>query len=505
VTTSGGATRVAGSFRDPSGYLFERDGVLLRAVDPSFADTYDAVVASGLYAALHRDGLLVAHEEVDPALAPAPAHRVLRPERLPFVSFPYEWSPAQLRDAALLTLRIQDVALDHGMTLRDASAYNVQFSRGRAVFIDTLSFEPRETEAPWDAYRQFCEHFLAPLALQTEVDVRLRRLLVADVGGVPLDLASTLLPGRTKLRPGLGTHVHAHARATRTREADASAERKRARFSDQALRGLVDSLRGTVRKLTWEVGRTTWSDYYADASHYSDAAMRDKEAAVDRFVRRVGPRTVWDLGANTGRFSRIAAASGAHVVAFDIDEGAVEAAWRNITAAPSSGITAAPSSGITAAPSSGITAAPSSGITAAPSSGDGGLTTDAGGEVLPLVLDLANPSPAIGWANEERPSVGERGPVDLVLALALVHHLAIGNNVPLSRVAELLARSARSVVVEFVPKGDPKVDVLLATREDVFPDYTHEGFEAAIGEHFTLAERHAVAESERTLYLLEGR
>ncbi|MBW3621055.1 MAG: SAM-dependent methyltransferase, partial [Actinobacteria bacterium] len=307
------------------------------------------------------------------------------------------------------------------------------------------------------------EHFLAPLALQTEVDVRLRRLLVADVGGVPLDLASTLLPGRTKLKPGLGTHLHAHARAGRTREADAGAERKQARFSDQALRGLVDSLRGTVSKLTWEVDRTTWSDYYADATHYSDAAMRDKEATVARFVGQVQPRTAWDLGANTGRFSRIAAASGAHVVAFDIDEGAVEAAWRH-----------------------------------------GDLTTEAGGEVLPLVLDLANPSPALGWANEERASVGERGPVDLVLALALVHHLAIGNNVPLPQVAALLARSAGSVIVEFVPKGDPKVDVLLATREDVFPDYTRDGFEAAVAPYFTVRERSDVAESDRTLYLLEA-
>ena len=464
MTSPATVQRVAGSFRDPAGYLFERDGVLLRTVSHGFADTYDAVVASGLYDALHREGLLVPHEEVDPSLAPEPVHRVLRPERLPFVSYPYEWSPAQLREAALATLQVQELALDHGMTLRDASAYNVQLHRGRAVLIDTLSFEPREPDTPWIGYRQFCEHFLAPLALQTEVDHRLRRLLVADVGGVPLDLASTLLPGRTKLRPGLATHVHAHARATATREASTDEPRKAARFSDRALRGLVDSLKGTIGKLTWDVGRTTWSDYYADASHYSDAAMRDKEATVGRHVADVAPRTVWDLGANTGRFSRIAADAGAHVVAWDVDAGAVEAAWRG-----------------------------------------GELTTDAGGEILPLVLDLANPSPAIGWANRERDALADRGPVDLVLALALVHHLAIGNNVPLPQVAALLASLGRHVVVEFVPKGDPKVDVLLATREDVFPGYTPDGFEAAIAEHFHVRDRHDVAESTRTLYLLETR
>lgn len=464
MTSSAATRRVAASFRDPAGYLFERDGVLLRTVSHGFADVYDAVVASGLFDALHREGLLVAHDEVDASLAPEPVHRVLRPERLPFVSYPYEWAPAQLREAALLTLRVQDLALDHGMSLRDASAYNVQIHRGRPILIDTLSFEPRESDAPWVAYRQFCEHFLAPLALQTEVDVRLRRLLVADVGGVPLDLAATLLPGRTKIKPGLGTHLHAHARSTATREASTEAPTRRPSFSDRALRGLVDSLRGTVDKLTWEPGRTTWSDYYADASHYTDEAMTDKAGVVARYVATVAPATVWDLGANTGRFSRIAAASGAHVVAWDIDAGAVEGAWR-----------------------------------------EGELTTPSGGEVLPLVLDLANPSPGIGWANTERPALGDRGPVDLVLALALVHHLAIGNNVPLPQVAAFLARLGRHAVVEFVPKGDPKVDVLLATREDVFDGYTVAGFEAAVGQHFQIRERHDVAGSDRTIYLLERR
>lgn len=464
MTAPAPTRRVAASFRDPAGYLFERDGTLYRAVRAGFAPAYDAVVASGLYDALHDQGLLVAHEEVDAALAPEPAHRVLRPDRLPFISYPYEWAPAALREAALLTLRIQDLALDHGMTLRDASAYNVQFHRGRPVFIDTLSFEPREPETPWVAYRQFCEHFLAPLALQTQVDVRLRRLLVADVGGVPLDLAAALLPGRTKFKPGLGAHLHAHARSTSRREASTDGPRRQVRFSERALRGLVDSLRGTVDKLTWDAGRTTWSDYYADASHYSETAMEDKRAAVARYVARVEPATVWDLGANTGRFSRVAADAGAHVVAWDVDEGAVEAAWRG-----------------------------------------GGLTTSAGGEILPLVLDLANPSPGVGWANTERTALADRGPVDLVLALALVHHLAIGNNVPLPQVAEVLASLGRRAVVEFVPKGDAKVDVLLATREDVFPDYTREGFEAAVAAHFTVADVHEVADSARALYLLETR
>jgi len=457
--------RLAGSFRDPAGFVFERDGVLLRQVNRSFADTYDAVVASGLYDELHRQGLLVAHTEVDPGLGTQDAHRVLQPERLPMLSHPFEWSPGQLRAAALLTLQVMRVAMKHDMVLRDASAYNVQFRHGRAVFIDTLSFGPLPEGKPWVAYGQFCEQFLAPLALQTMVDPRMGRLLVADVGGVPLDLAATLLPWKTRLRPGLAMHVHAHARArTTVGEVDGDKPARQATFSRQALAGLVEGLSSLVSKLTWEPRGTTWVNYYEEAGHYEDAAMAAKVALVEQAVVDLAPSTVWDLGANTGRFAHIAASHGADVVAWDIDHGAVERGWRQICEQP-------------------------------PRTGD----------VLPLVLDLANPSPAIGWGHRERPSLADRGPVDVVFALALVHHLAIGNNVPLSSVAAELARLGRHVLLEWVPPDDPKVKVLKATREDVFDHYTTDGFEAAIGPSFEVERRDPLPDSGRVLYRLRSR
>lgn len=454
---------LGGSFRDPSGFLYERDGVLLRQVHRSFADEYDAVVASGLYEALFEAGLLVRHEEVDLGLAadPARAHRVLRPERLGFISYPYEWCPGQRRDAALATLRIQDLALDHGMSLRDATAFNVQFVRGRPVLIDSLSFGRRVEGEPWVAYQQFCRHFLAPLALETIVDVRLGALLRTDVDGVPLDLASNVLPGRTKLSPGLMTHIHMQARSQRDTEVDPDAQQRKVAFSDRAMRGLVDGLRGLVGKLTWDSGHTTWSDYYAEAGHYSDAAMQDKVAGVEAFLDDVRPSTVWDLGANTGRFSQLAVDRGASVLAFDIDHGAVEAAWREVAGS--------------------------------------------GRDLLPLVLDLANPSPGVGWANAERDALIDRGPADAVLALALVHHLAIGNNVPLDRIVAHLLQLGRDVLVEFVPKDDPKVRVLLATRQDVFADHTVEVFEAAAERHGEIVSRRPVRDSGRVLYHLRRR
>jgi hypothetical protein len=459
-----GIREVPGSFRDPSGHLFERDGELLRTVTHRFADEFEAVRDSGLYDRLITDGLLVAHEEVDADLAPEPVHAVLRPHRIPFVSYPYEWSPAQLRAAGLLTLQVMEVALDHGAVLRDASAYNVQFVGTRPVFIDTLSFAMRRGEEPWAAYGQFCRHFLAPLALQTYVDPRLADLLRTNIDGVPLDLAADLLPLRTRLRPGLLTHLHAHARAQSDRRAETKGEQRTVRFSDRAIRGLVEGLRGTISHLSWDRGATVWGDYYATADHYDESAMAAKLATVERMVGAVDPDLVWDLGANTGRFSRVAAASGATTIAMDIDHGAVEAAFEDLVADP-----------------------------------------PGPGTVLPLRYDLANPSPGIGWATTERMTLAERGPADLVLALALVHHLAIGNNVPLDRVAAHLASLGDHVVVEWVPKHDPMVQVLLATREDVFDDYTDEGFRTAVAQHFETLETAPVPGTERVLLLLRTR
>ena len=459
ATAGGDVAPVGGSFRDPAGFVFRRDGVVYRHVARSFADDYDLLASSGLYDALTRAGLLIPHEEVDAELSPraGDAHRVLRPEQITTISHPYEWCPGQLRDAALATLRAQEIALDHGMSLRDASAYNIQFHAGRPVLIDTLSFERLPEGRPWVAYRQFCEHFLAPLALMVHVDVRLGRLQRTDISGVPVDLASTLLPLRTRFRPGLLTHLHLQARTQRSTAGDDGGGTRETTMSMQALRGLIDSLRGAVEKLRWEPDRSTWSDYYEQADHYTDEGMRAKERIVASMLESAVPATVWDLGANTGRFSRVAADRGAQVVAFDQDEAAVELHWQALR--------------------------------------DSG--TDA---VLPLVLDLANPSPAVGWANQERASLAQRGPVDAVLALALIHHLAIGNNVPLEHAAAFLAELGRDLIIEWVPKDDPRVRQLLATREDVFDDYDHGTFTRAFERHFERVSHEPLPGSDRIVH-----
>lgn len=452
---------VPSSFRDPSGFVFQREGTLYRQVNSGHREHYDHLISSGLYEKLVAAGLLIPHEETgDPVTDDA--YKVIRPEKVEFISYPYEWCFGQLKDAALATLRIQKIALDAGMSLRDASAYNIQFRGGRPVLVDTLSFERLREGAPWVAYRQFCQHFLAPLALMAYRDARLGQLLRIKVDGIPLDLAASLLPRRARLRLSLFLHVFSHAKSQRRHAADAAAPRTGRRFTLQAFRGLIDSLETAVRRLDWAPERSVWSAYYAEDLGYSDEAFEHKKELVRKFVEEVAPGTVWDLGGNVGVFGRISAAQGIPTVCFDVDPSCVEANYRQVVA-------------------------------------------DADANLLPLVLDLTNPSPAIGWANRERLSLIERGPADMALALALVHHLAIGNNVPLPMVAEFLAGVCRWLLVEFVPKEDPRVGTLLATREDVFPHYTVEGFERAFARLFQIERREEIRESSRIVYLMRGR
>jgi hypothetical protein len=453
------------SFRDPSGFVFEREGVLYRQVNRSYAADYDLLLSSGLYDALVERGLLVAHDEV--SIAPTgrgDPYRIIRPRRVPFVSYPYEWCFGELKDAALATLEIQQIALDFGMTLKDASAYNIQIDQGRPVFIDTLSFEVYREGAPWVAYRQFCQHFLAPLALIVYRDVGFGQLARVELDGVPLSLARSLLPARAWLRAQLFLHIRLHAGFQRRFEGAASegvAAPKQRPLSRKNFDNLLAGLRSACEGLDWKPEGTEWADYY-EGDSYTDEGEEDKAAVVGSHLDRVRPAEVWDLGANTGRFSRISSGRGIYTVSFDVDPACVERNYREARRAKET-------------------------------------------RLLPLVMDLVNPSPALGWAHEERDSLAERSSADLVMALALIHHIAISNNVPLIRIARYFARLAEHLIIEFVPKSDPKVEILLATREDVFPTYTREGFEEAFANAFEIVDVHDVKGSERTIYLMRRR
>jgi hypothetical protein len=423
-------------------------------------------MTSGLYEELAGQGLLIRHEEaVVPLEEPLSGYKILRPQAVPFISYPYEWCFSQLKAAALATLAIQKAAMARGMSLKDASAYNIQFLDGKPVFIDTLSFEAHVEGRPWIAYRQFCRHFLAPLLLMRHGHAGHGQLSRIHLDGIPLDVASSMLPIRTWFRFSSLVHIHLHA-WMQARAAKVPADALARKSGKNALPGLLDNLEAAVAGLSLPKRPSTWAGYYSE-TNYTPRAFACKKELVASLIAKTGARlpgvqpVVWDLGANTGVFSRLAVAQGMRTVAFDLDPAAVELNYREAVRKEESNL-------------------------------------------LPLVMDLTNPSPGIGWRNQERMSVSDRGPADIVMALALIHHLAIGNNLPFDRIVRFLADLGRFILIEFVPGSDSQVKRQLATRRGAFPEYTREAFESAFRSAFTLVERADIEDSERSLYLFES-
>ncbi len=445
----------ASSFRDPSGFVFFENNKVFRQINPPYMENYELLKSSGLYEELTNKGLLIGHKEKGDG--------VIEPEMIPFISYPYEWSFSQLKDAAVLTLEIQKIAVNHGMSLKDATSFNVQFLRGKPIFIDTLSFEKLEEGKPWVAYKQFCEQFLAPLAVTSYTDVRLNELLIPFINGIPLDLAAKLIPIKAKINPGILMHVVLHA-GSQKKHADDKPTSKSSTggaVNKNAMLGLIDSLERTVKGLQWKIPKMTWTDYGADDyfESYSKKTLEVKKKLVGELLDVASPKTAWDLGANTGNYSRIAASKGIFTVAVDGDPTVIEQGYN--------------------------------------------FVKESGEEnILPLYVDLANPTPGIGFENKERDSFLDRTKPDLVMALALIHHLAISANLPMPRLAEFFSKLSKNLIIEFVPKEDPQTQRLLRSREDIFTSYTQKDFEEEFGKYFKVSKKIALPESKRTLYFM---
>lgn len=450
-----------GSFRDPSGWVFRFDKVLYRQVNLEYQSTYQACCSAGLFDKLWAKGLLVAHQDLGSQLCQTDhGFTVLKPELIPFVSYPYEWSFEALKAAALCTLDVLGVAFENGFVLKDASAYNVQFIGSKPVFIDTLSFERYVADRPWDAYRQFCQHFLAPLYLMAYCDPGIGQLARSYLDGFPLELTSKWLPWKTRLKMGALAHIHLHSRSKSATDGKVAAEhshRAAPKVSQMGLLGIFDSLRSSILGLRCRYPDSHWKAYYQE-NNYSDQSMNQKLDLVANMASQIEPKPgiVWDLGANTGRFSRLLAGN-CYSVAMDLDPACADIGFLEAGKANSS--------------------------------------------VLSLVMDMGNPSPALGWGHQERQSLVERGPADLVLSLALIHHLRISANVPMRKIAAFFAKVARNLIIEFVPKEDSQVQRLLQTRPDTFADYTEEEFMLAFSRHFECLEVQELPSSCRKLSL----
>ncbi|GAA4754388.1 SAM-dependent methyltransferase [Flavisolibacter ginsenosidimutans] len=446
------------SYRDPSGFVFTYQNQLYRQVNKCFSADFETFVRSGLYQSLVDQKFLIPHKVVPQNFTGDEAwFATLKPERIERISYPYEWSFSMLKDAALLTLQLALKALEKDMILKDASPYNVQFYKGRAVFIDTLSFENYKEGEPWIAYRQFCENFLAPLSLMHYVGLPLQGLFLAYPDGIPLLLAKKLLPFKSKLNALLYLHLHLHASLSAK---EVKQERKTI-LSKQKLINLLKGLQSLVSSFRFDKYENVWGKYYEEAET-RPGYLDEKKTVISSWLSNLADaKSVIDIGGNKGEFSLLAATPERTVICADGEHHAIERLYQQTK--------------------------------------EQSITN-----VLPLCIDFTNPSPAIGVNNKERSSFFERASSDLAMALALVHHLAIGKNISFDLIAEMCAQLGKTLIIEFVTREDEKVQLLLRYKKDIYDWYTEENFQAAFSKHFKVIERRLLTTSSRILYLMKG-
>jgi ribosomal protein L11 methylase PrmA len=469
-----GVTADPGSFRDPESRVVAGPDGVLRLLSARGLEDWRALAKSSTFTRFTESAGLIGTTELEEApghlseasLISGGVAGVLRHERIPFVSYPYEWSFSMLRDAALLQLDLLLAALDDGLILKDASPYNVQWRGSRPTFVDIGSFERLREGEPWAGYRQFCALYLYPLLLTAYRGIPFHAWLRGSIDGISPTEADRFFSLRDHFRPGVLTHAHLHSRLEARNAARAGDAVKRelreASFSSELIRANVRKLRKLTGRLQWQPKGSVWTGY-REKNTYTEATAARKEAFVTEAVRRVRPTLVWDIGANDGAYSRAAASQGAYVLAMDADHETVEALYLD-------------------------------------------LAEEGNRTILPLVSNAADPSPGIGWRGKERRPLEPRGRPDMVLALALVHHVAIGANVPLAEVMAWLRSLGAPVVVEFPARDDPMVTSLLSGKgPGVHPDYELATFERLLGESFTVERREQLDPGSRTLYFATPR
>lgn len=452
-----------GSFRDPSGSVYQVEGRILRTVNECFSRDFDFVTSTGLFKTLATEGLLLPFEVMSSDVLglsdPKPRY-VLEAPRLPFISYPYEWSFPALKAAALLHLRIHLQSLAVGVTLSDASAYNIQFQGNQPVFIDHLSFRRYLSGEMWVGHRQFCEQFLNPLLLRAFFGISHNAWYRGTQEGITTGEIRKLLKWRHCLKWNVLTHVVLQDlfQKTSTKNTKSLQDHSlaQASFPLSSFKAMLEKMFHWISQLTpLNKGESTWGDYDKTCS-YSSTEIQSKKQFILEFAQTVQPALIWDFGCNTGEYSEAALNGGArNVVGFDFDQGALDGSYRRAV--------------------------------------ERRLSFQA------LFMDAANPSPNQGWNGHERESLQSRASADAILALALVHHLAIARNIPLVQVVNWLITLAPQGVIEFVPKNDPMVQELLSLRQDIFPDYTAEHFMALLEKKAVIIKNEIVSKSGRVL------
>jgi len=457
-----------GSFRDPSGYIYQQNDDIFRIITSRGLDTYNFLKAAPTIKKLIKQGDVVDFTELDrpqwPQIGDIDVQKIIQHPTIPFITYPYEWPFFVLKQAALLHLDIQIKCLKENISLSDATAYNVQFNGTKPAFIDLLSFRPYQDGEFWTAHRQFCEQFLNPLLMRALLGVPHNSWYRGNLEGIPVDQLSQILPLKYcfswKVLSNIILQAKFQNQAYSMSKNELQTQVNKRKLPKSGYLAMLSQLRDWIASLTPKHSKkSTWGDY--DQEHtYNSKEEQEKIKYIKDFCAKIKPKHLWDLGCNSGQYSEAALSGGAeNVVGFDFDQNALDKAWHR--------------------------------------------AIDKKLNFLPLFLDATNPSPAQGWNNTERQSLQKRGNADAIIALAFEHHLAIGKNIPLPDVIAWLTSLAPSGVIEFVPKNDSTIQKMLAIREDIFSGYTQENFEAELKKHAQIIDHKTVSAEGRTLYWFE--
>lgn len=442
------------SFKDPSGFVFQANDINYRQVNKIYAENYELLFSSGLYKNLTEKKLLIPHTEVAENITQSPDwYKTLLPQQINFISYAYEWSFDQLKDAALLTLKVLKIAVEHGMILKDATPFNIQFNDGRPVFIDTLSFEKYDTTKPWIAYRQFCECFLFPLYLEHYLKSDVQKILSTYLEGIPVDITARLLPMKSSLNMGVWLHVFLQNNV----KEDKGSVGSQGIFDKKKLDHLIEHLKSIIEKFKLNTSiNSTWSNYYTETILSKDY-LHEKEKIFRSFINEINFENALDAGANDGYFSQIIAEKKHPVISIDFDNQCINNLYKSVK-------------------KNNIT------------------------NILPLCIDLTNPSPAVGFRNTERQSFIQRAKADLVTALALIHHLILSKNIPVEDVAAFMEMvTTKYLIIEFVPVSDPKSQELIKNKNS-YHQYDEASFENFFSQFFIIEKKQSVPTTNRILY-----
>ena len=442
------------SFRDPDS-LLEFDAIFYyRKISTNYLPHYLHFKKSGLKDRLITEGYILSFEEiVDEKPDVGFANEVLRTEKIPFVSYPYEWSFSQLKTAALLTLKINLIALECGMILKDSSAYNIQFIGSKVIFIDIASFEIYKIDSVWIGYQQFCKHFLAPLLLSSYKDVRLTKLLLTNLDGIDLSFTRKLLPIWSFLNSGVFLHLVLNSIGIKSKNKN----NKTIKLKESALRSIIVHLTSTIKNLKIGNKDSEWLNYY-NRTNYSDAGLLQKLIIIETFIEGLKIKTALDIGANDGKFSALLSKKSIYTVSTDIDELAIEQNFIN-------------------------------------------ARKDDNANLLSLHLNFANPTPAIGWDNTERKSFFGRADFDIVLALAVIHHFVITYDLTFEMIAERFSKLGKYLIIEFPFPEDEKVEIISRTKHVQFSRYNIENFKRAFEKYFNELDSKFVETNNRIIFL----